>query len=1370
MSAKSDSRWQALGQAVSTSRDRRGWLQSDLAKQLGVGQQTVSRWEKGISRPEPAMVRRLADLLPDRTTEEWISLAGYAKQSLNRRRQAVVVASPPLLAALPLSSLSHERFEDFCRDVLAARYPEASVNRVGGQGDRQDGIDIEAAFHDGTRFGYQSKRHKTFGPKKVKSAVKELKAKVDRAYILLSRPATAAARRAIKRYRVWELWDSEDISRVVRQELLSDQACRVVDSYFPGFRQTFLGIAEPSPFLSTEDYFAPFLKHTIFSHAWNLVGRTEKVQQLSTILGKDSRGVAVLSGSGGIGKSRVLLALCEQFRSAHPSVAVRIVGSSANATPTDFDLLRDQETLLLVDDAHDRSDLNLICGLVARSSDSIRLLLATRPYALPVVKAELSRAALPLTDDAIIALPHLRRNEVEQLAREILTTLNGPITAATDIARVTADSPLATVVGSYLVATKRIPPSVLANEAKFRDELYRSFEDAITGELGKIESPDLIRDVLGLLALIQPIDPDDPDFRAVATQILSRPIDTLLRTLTRLHEAGVLVKRGRRLRIVPDLLGGYILEDRCVSGPSQSSSGFAERVASCAGSDLLRNLIVNFSRLDWRLSQTTDAADHIAEPLWESLTQSYARDTAKRPAIAHAISEAAYYLPARALHFAALVIKEAREEVKQIPTLLRRVAYNYDFIDEACSRLWALGRDDVRPLNRDPEHPIRILCELAAVERDKPVEYCEAVVDFAIREMRNPDNHNHANSLFDVLEAALKTEGHTAQSRGFAITFTRFAVRFEAVKLIRQKIIAFLLELVRQGRPRIAVRAARALNDALRYPMGQEGDSGDNTKRDVWTPEFIDTLEKVAKIFAASDLDPIVGVELQRAISWHARFAQGPTRAVAVQATEAIPKTLTYRLTLNLLDGWGHIRERLDDHDAARKEVEEDMRATARDLVATYSTPEEVRMVLEQRFSAIHNLRGDDDRSSTIFIGILAEECQGICYSIWSAAIAGGPEYPLISTLDCVLGKLIDQDSEAALDIARKAVATGRQELSRHVAFAYGWHCGRARPPTEGEVDFIAELCVHEDPITVTGVIRTFERVAAKDKKRALDMFLSIDFGKNNQRLSHEAFVVFLHDSNLRVESLSEITLGKLLTKLVPVTGIEDYWVTQFIGKASSKFPDKVREFLLERIDIERKHKEERLYGYDAIPWHWNEDAKLGFRDQPDFSRHVAAIVSWLKNRKDWVARDSAAVLFSSACGAYDEVTLTALSPYLFSSDPEEVEAASALLKKAPRTFVFTQASFVVRLLTHANSLGKETLEAIGSDLWSAAISGVKHGTPGQPFPEDTEMAASATEQLAALPKGSPAWEFYAGLKRHAEVEIQRAKRDRPEFDDLDEE
>jgi hypothetical protein len=1305
------------------------------------------------------MFHRLAAVLNDYSIEEWRSLAGYKSDSAPARARET---HPPLLSELPLSVLPFERFEEFCRDLIAARHAGAVVNRFGGPGDFQSGIDIEAVFPGGQRFVYQCRRHKTFGPQKVRSTVKALEMKADRAYILLSRPATAAARTAIKPYRTWQLLDSEDISRVVRFELRPDKRYTLVDTYFPGLRQSFLGIAEPSPFLSAEQYFAPFLKRSIFSHAWTLVGRSEVAEELSKKL-HDPRSVAILSGSGGLGKSRLLRELSDRFQRVNADVAVRLVDPSASVTPKDFEVLRGQANLVVIDDAHDRTDVGIIAGLVARSVDPVRLLIVTRPHALSYIQAELSRAGLFLEQNSVCALKHLRKEEVEELASQILRAFDVPVAAAADIARVTADSPLATVVGSYLVATRRIQPSVLVNEEEFRQQLYRSFEDAITGELGKTEQPATVREVLGLIALVQPVDPDDPQFRTLAPGITGRPVDEVLRVLNRLYEGGILLKRGRNLRIVPDLLGEYILEDRCVSGTTKSSSGFAERVAAQSGSQLLRHLIVNFSRLDWRLSRAATPADNIAKPLWDSLMHSYAEDLTARSAITKATSEAAYYLPARAIEFADLAIRQAGDDIEEIPNLLKRVAYNYEFIEPVCERLWNMGRNDARPLNQHPEHPIRILCELAAVEPEKPIEFCEAVVHFAIRELSKPNRDEHAHSLFDVLESGLKTEGHTTQSRGYAITFTTYVVRFEAVKALRQKIIHSLIAFVREGNSPRAVRAARALKDALRYPVRAGG--SDETTRDVWTPEFVNTLGEIKKLLAA-DLDPVVTIELQRAISWHARFGADATKSPANEVNQAVPTTILHRLTLNLLDGWGHLRERTDDFDASRAALESEMRTTARELIATYPKSDQLRSALEERFEVIRKLRVLDESAANTFISILADECEDLCQAIWSKAISERSNYVLVTTLDAVLGRLIDRSPDKALAVARQALNEGRYDLSRPVAFAYGWHCARSRPPAVDELDLLAELCVHEDPVTATGVVRALERVAASHPKRALEMFLSLDFGKHN-RLAHEAFMVFLHEKNLRVDSLDGQTFKKVVDKLLPVEEIDDHWVTTFIGKASAKFPDELLEFLLRRIEVEQGRKDEQLFGYDAIPWFW--DAKLAYRDQPDFSRYVGRLVRWLKEKDDWIAQERAAVLFSSMCRAYDALAINTLSSFLFSADPSEVLAAAVLLRKAGRAFIFSHAGLVIQLLQHADSLGKETLEAVSGDLWSAAISGVRHGRPGEPFPEDLEMLEGANKELAMLPKGSVAWHFFSGIKRHAESEVKRAYRDRPEFEDVDE-
>lgn len=43
-------------------RNRLGWTQADLARRLGTDPVTVSRWERGVTRPRPSARKRLRDL------------------------------------------------------------------------------------------------------------------------------------------------------------------------------------------------------------------------------------------------------------------------------------------------------------------------------------------------------------------------------------------------------------------------------------------------------------------------------------------------------------------------------------------------------------------------------------------------------------------------------------------------------------------------------------------------------------------------------------------------------------------------------------------------------------------------------------------------------------------------------------------------------------------------------------------------------------------------------------------------------------------------------------------------------------------------------------------------------------------------------------------------------------------------------------------------------------------------------------------------------------------------------------------------------------------------------------------------------------
>lgn len=52
-----------LGETVKIRREELGFDQGELAAKLGVSQQTVSRWEKGLALPRPVRVRQLAEAL-----------------------------------------------------------------------------------------------------------------------------------------------------------------------------------------------------------------------------------------------------------------------------------------------------------------------------------------------------------------------------------------------------------------------------------------------------------------------------------------------------------------------------------------------------------------------------------------------------------------------------------------------------------------------------------------------------------------------------------------------------------------------------------------------------------------------------------------------------------------------------------------------------------------------------------------------------------------------------------------------------------------------------------------------------------------------------------------------------------------------------------------------------------------------------------------------------------------------------------------------------------------------------------------------------------------------------------------------------------
>ena len=668
--------------------------QSDLAKQLEIAQQSVSRWERGESRPRPGQIAAIAKAVDGKPRELMIA-AGYSAK--------IPVAS--FVQPFPVDSLSAEDFERFAHYLLPKRFPGAKVHRAGGQGHTQDGIDVDVVFPDGSVFAFQCKRVEEFGPQKVHAAVAKQKRKAKKRFILLARVASPQARRAISEHEGWDIWDKEDISREVR-DLAPDEQRRLVDSFFRGQRLALLGTDASGPWQTGEEFFAAFMSRSgAFNHTWELVGRSVELKQLQDGLVAADVAVVNLEGAGGAGKTRVLKAGIESFQEANPDVRVRFLSPTSEASQESLLELGTERKLLVVDDAHERSDLGLLFQYVANPANNAVLLLSYRTYGATYIQRQAGRFALVGSQAVTVGLGPLSKKDAVALARQVLKERNGPEGAAEEVADLTRDCPLATVLGAHVVASERRHFELAKNEGTFRETLLAKFYDVAAGTIGESGDREPIRKLLRVLSLLQPFNAEDPAVLETIGKVEALEAHQVARLIRVLNEGGILFRRGGRFRISPDLLADYIIEQTCIAHDG-ASTGYAERVFDATGDAYLENLVVNLGKLDWRRSNG-DASDSVLlDGVWAKLvpTHKYGDPHLK------AVIGVAYYQPVRTLKFVSAQIRTGTF-LRDLPPILKRVAYNLQHLVEVCETLWHLGQDDARETNPHPEHAMRILRE-----------------------------------------------------------------------------------------------------------------------------------------------------------------------------------------------------------------------------------------------------------------------------------------------------------------------------------------------------------------------------------------------------------------------------------------------------------------------------------------------------------------------------------------------------------------------------------------------------------------------------------------------------------------------------------
>ena len=734
-----------FGDLLRIERERREWDQARLARELGVTQQTVSRWERGGSRPRRHQATQLADLLGvDR--REFLAAAGYAELA-DRRDLPLPVR--PLATVLSVDRLPPDRFEEFIAELADRLYPEAHVSRFGGQGHTQYGFDVVGQVGTTFTVGIQCKRHKQFGKTDVRQAVEEATLEVGAAVIALTRIASPDSRTEMAEHPGWTLWDIEDISRKVRS-LPTDEAVRLVDTFFPGWCEQFLGIRDPGPWLDFAEMFGDS-GSAVYRHDWQLVGRAKELGEITAFLTAPDR-VACIVGRGGLGKTRLLRAVA----TAASGWTVRFLTPGADLSPEHFEMLPAQgDLLVIVDDAHDRSGLPVLLRSIAQRNPKAKVLISLRPYGMGPLASALRTIGLHPTDLPRWDLTDLTDEDAEALAGEALGEA-ATETLVRRLAHLTADCPLITVVGGVLISRDQLDPACLDHEDSVREEILRAFADVLVADPVQAESG-LRRGVLDAVAILQPFRSDDEQFQTTLSHLVGVPYDRCVYHLRGLEDAGVLLRRGSALRVVPDLLGDVVLAGASFDERSGSSTGYVERAYENAGPATFQNVFVNASRVDWKVRHDETGGSGLTARLWAHVQAEFdASGLVGRRRLAEQLRRVAAFAPEQTLEFVRHAIDNPTDRLdsglsdlevamlelhpwsyddvlKELPALLRSVGYHLDHLPEALDLLWRLAERDDRETNPHSDHPMRVIRDLGELELGKPLPYNHAVIDAAER-------------------------------------------------------------------------------------------------------------------------------------------------------------------------------------------------------------------------------------------------------------------------------------------------------------------------------------------------------------------------------------------------------------------------------------------------------------------------------------------------------------------------------------------------------------------------------------------------------------------------------------------------------------
>ena len=1103
-----------------------------------------------------------------------------------------------------------------------------------------------------------------------------------------------------------------------------------------------------SVFQSAESYFRPYLEEKkLFNHCHPFFGREEILAQIQTFLESDKR-ILILSGRGGVGKSKILYELTKTHAS-HEGATQLVFLREGVTIPEDSlrQLPARRQTVVVVDDAHRSSDLGVLLNTLNQRPQAIpKLIFTCRSTHTNDIMGQIARKGIDLEEIESLPLGDPKKEDMEMLGRAVLGEEYSQYLSP--LLRVAGDTPLVLVIGAKLIQDKEIDPRLLGQDRDFQHIVFSRYQEAIIGDVCHDIDRKLCRDLLQILSATMPADSKNADFIHATAQILNVEDYQIRRAINSLKSAGILIQQGYTLRIVPDLLSDHILREACI-GQDGEPTGYADHIYEAFRKICPENIISNMGELDWQI-RSSGSRSTLMDNIWADIEDKVRRGTnLQRVRILDIIRRNAYFLPDRSLELVEYVMRNPSEvdegldgmyifrdlDVrKKLAPVFREIAYHIEYLPRCCDLLWELARGMPDDIASEPEHPIRILANFASYRSPQPVQ--SAVLDGVSRWLMEPDAYDRINSLLGVLNPILARAGTDFSLQGLELTVNRYRVQYDETRPLRERAIKLLVDLTRSGVPRVILAALDSLEAALRPPLHRREIPSD--EMDAWYPEYVKLLE-VFEGLASSTSDPVVLIHLAQRLNKVALMWKGAPLAEEInRVLDRIPNSFEMRVTGALLYRFGSNLRRGEKDDLLRQAIQEYLKVTENGAGMFDD--------LNARLDRIQQAGVSPNPGRFIY---RLSRCRPGTAREWTEKIILSPDVPLALYLCPILSGLREDDRELAVHFIRDIVGTANTVLIKGIATGYAegwWEAGIQRD----EIDIVQSLLEHPESAIRQYSIATLGRFPAPLREEALALALDTDIGNDPNLASSLCALVF----ELNPGCLTNDQLGAVLSKLKKTVRLDcqqDLWISQFLEACAARVPEKVVDLFMERITIAASRA--GAPGYQPFSY-------LGLTFSLDGIYRSESYPVILCNVRDRALETYEADdfwmphLYADLSNQFSPESVDVLEEWIDVEDEKRLLCVGYLLQEAPVDFLFTHMGFVSRLIERAHRVG--CYEAVCEYLTRMESSKTGFSTAEEPLSADAQkMRDSARECMERFPRGSPSGRFYAQIIKNSDSHIE---------------